>query len=129
MNSLASIFIFICKQNHTVFIFKVVDAAGHLMQLGLEAFNLFTLGTSMFIDQISDSFQGGQLQAVGVPEGQALDRPSTVISGLCSLDFVVQEDDLGAGPSEDFIGGPDVHENSIGCVNLGSGFQHFRVVM
>ena len=74
----------------------------------------------MFIDEISDSFQAGQLQAVGVPEGQALDSPSTVISGLCSLNFVVQEDDLGAGPSEDLVGGPDVAENSIGI-----GF-HFR---
>ena len=68
---------------------KVVHATGELQELGLEALDLFTLGRSVFVDEVSHTFQAGQLQTVGVSEGQALHGSGTVVSGLGCLDLVV----------------------------------------
>ena len=93
---------------------KVVHATGELHELSLEALDLFTLGRSVFVDEVSHTFQAGQLQTVGVSEGEALHGSGTVVSGLGCLDLVVEKDDLGTGSSEDLVGGTELADNSIG---------------
>ena len=67
----------------------------------------------MLVDEVSHTFQTGQLQAVGVSEGKALHSSGTVVSGLGCLDLVVEEDDLGTSPPEDLVGGTELADNSI----------------
>lgn len=80
----------------------------------MEGLNLVTIGRSVFIDEIADTFQAGQLETVGVSEGKALHRSGSVVSGLGRFDLVVEENDLGTGPSEDFVGSSEFANNRIG---------------
>ena len=68
----------------------------------------------MLVDEVSHTFQAGQLETVGVSEGQALHRSGPVVSHFGSLNLVVQEDNLGAGSSEDLVGSTKLADNSIG---------------
>ena len=80
----------------------------------MEALDLFTLGRSVFVDEVSHTFQASQLQTVAVSERQALHSSGTVVSGLGCLYLVVEEDDLGTGSSEDLVGSTKLANSSIG---------------
>jgi hypothetical protein len=80
----------------------------------LEVLDLFTLDTGIFIDEISDPFQTSQLQSIGITKRQSFDSTCTVIVSLGTLNLVVEQDDLGAGTSENFVAGSDVTENAVG---------------
>ena len=67
----------------------------------------------MFVDEVSHTLHAGQLETVGVPEGQALHSSGTIVSGLGCLDLVVEEDDLRTGSPEDLVGGTELADNSI----------------
>ena len=85
-----------------------------LLKLGLEGFNLLTLGAGVFVDEITDTLQAGELQTVGVSEAQALDRSGTVVPSLGCFYLVIEKDDLRTGPPEDLVGGPDLAEYRVG---------------
>ena len=68
----------------------------------------------MFIDEVADTLQTGELQAVGVSEGESAYRTSPVVACLGSFNLVVEQYDLRTGPSEDLVDCPDFAEYAVG---------------
>lgn len=81
----------------------------------METFDFFTFGASVFIDEVSHTLQTGQLETIGVSEGQAAHCSGSVISCFSSFDLVVEKYDLGTGSSEDLVDCSDLTKYTV-CV-------------